>query len=80
MPFHVETRSLCKEYFGKKVLTDVSFGVEKGEIFALIGPNGAGKTTLLRILDFLDEPSIQVGFFLDCFQVGLSRVLNNIQY
>ncbi len=57
MPFHVETRSLCKEYFGKKVLTDVSFGVEKGEIFALIGPNGAGKTTLLRILDFLDEPS-----------------------
>jgi len=57
MTFHVETRNLSKEYSGKKVLTDVSFGVEKGEIFALIGPNGAGKTTLLRILDLLDEPS-----------------------
>ena len=56
MLFQVETRGLCKEY-GKKVLNDISFGVEYGEIFALIGPNGAGKTTLLRILDLLDEPS-----------------------
>jgi len=57
VPFHVEARNLYKEYYGKKVLTDISFGVESGEIFALIGPNGAGKTTLLRILDLLEEPS-----------------------
>jgi len=57
MQFQVETRNLYKEYSGKKILSDVSLGVEIGEIFALIGPNGAGKTTLLRILDFLDEPS-----------------------
>jgi len=57
MPFQVETRNLCKEYPGKRVLADVSLGVEQGEIFALIGPNGAGKTTLLRILDLLDEPT-----------------------
>lgn len=57
MSFQIETENLCKEYSGKKVLDNVSFRVENGEIFALIGPNGAGKTTLLRILDLLDEPS-----------------------
>lgn len=57
MLFQIEARNLCKKYSGRKVLADVSFGVERGEIFALIGPNGAGKTTLLRILDLLDEPS-----------------------
>src|ERR1700734_876665 len=34
-------------------LKDISFGVEKGEIFGLIGPDGAGKTTLFRILTTL---------------------------
>jgi ABC-type multidrug transport system ATPase subunit len=32
---------------------DISFGVEKGEIFGLIGPDGAGKTSLFRILTTL---------------------------
>jgi len=57
MSFPVEAQNLGKEYSGKRVLFDVSFRAESGEIFALIGPNGAGKTTLLRILDLLDEPS-----------------------
>lgn len=36
-----------------KALSDVSFSVEKGELFGLIGPDGAGKTTLIRILTTL---------------------------
>ena len=34
-------------------LNDISFSVEKGELFGLIGPDGAGKTTLFRILTTL---------------------------
>ena len=32
-------------------MRDVSFEVEKGEVFALLGPNGAGKTTTIEILE-----------------------------
>lgn len=46
-----------------QALSDVSFDVEKGELFGLIGPDGAGKTTLFRILTTLmlaDEGSASV--------------------
>ncbi len=38
-------------------VSDVSFGVEPGEIFGLLGPNGAGKTTTIRMLCTLLEPT-----------------------
>ena len=37
--------SIAKSYDRKAVLTDVSLGVERGEVLGLLGPNGAGKTT-----------------------------------
>ncbi len=37
-------------------VNDLSFSVEKGEIFGLLGPNGAGKTTTLRMLSTLIKP------------------------
>lgn len=44
--------------FGKiKALDQVSFQVDKGELFGLIGPDGAGKTTLFRILATLLLPT-----------------------
>lgn len=44
-----------KKSFGKtKVLKDISFELEKGEVLAIIGSSGSGKTTLLRCLNFLE--------------------------
>ncbi len=46
-----------KKSFGKtKVLDDISFSLEKGQVLAIIGSSGSGKTTLLRCLNFLEAP------------------------
>jgi iron complex transport system ATP-binding protein len=37
-------------YSSEAVLKDISFDVEKGELFGILGPNGSGKTTLLKML------------------------------
>lgn len=49
----VVVEHICKSYHGIKALNNISFSVDKGEIFGLIGPDGAGKTTLFRILTTL---------------------------
>lgn len=46
----VVVEHISKHYGKVEALRDVSFSVDKGEIFGLIGPDGAGKTTLFRIL------------------------------
>ncbi|RLD23941.1 MAG: ABC transporter ATP-binding protein [Bacteroidetes bacterium] len=46
----VEFHHVNKSYDGEPAVKDISFTVEKGELFGLIGPDGAGKSTLFRIL------------------------------
>ena len=46
----ISVAGISKSFGNKKVLDDVSFTVEDGEIFGLLGPSGAGKTTLIRVL------------------------------
>ena len=46
---------LRKTYGQHLAVDDISFAVEKGEIFGLLGPNGAGKTTTISIIAGLLE-------------------------
>jgi branched-chain amino acid transport system ATP-binding protein len=46
----LETRDLCHDFDGLRVLSHVDLGVRRGERHAIIGPNGAGKTTLFNIV------------------------------
>jgi ABC-type multidrug transport system ATPase subunit len=46
----VEFHHIYKSYEGVPAVKDISFNVNKGELFGLIGPDGAGKSTLFRIL------------------------------
>ncbi len=57
----VNVKNLRKSYGDVRAIDDVSFDVERGEVFALLGPNGAGKTTSIEILEgFLHRDSGEV--------------------
>jgi len=50
-------KSLTKKFNGFTAVDNISFDVEKGEIFAFLGPNGAGKTTTIKMLTTLLHPT-----------------------
>lgn len=81
MPILLDVQKLSKKYTDVLAANQVSFQVEKGEIFALIGPNGAGKTTTIRMISTLIQPTDG-----DAFVDGLSirkepsRVREKITY
>lgn len=61
--------NVTKSYNGKVALKDISFSVEKGEIFCLLGQNGAGKTTTINIfLGFIQKDGGQA--FIGDKEVG----------
>ena len=46
----IEVKNVTKRFDDKLVLDNISFDIEKGNIFGLLGPNGAGKSTLINIM------------------------------
>lgn len=50
----LEVERIVKSYGPQRVLRDVSFGVNAGEIVCLLGPSGCGKSTLLRVIAGLE--------------------------
>jgi len=55
--YSIETKSLTKSFGNVIAVNDISFSVEKGEIFGFLGPNGAGKSTTMMILTTLLKPT-----------------------
>ena len=53
----LRVQNLMKSYSGRKVVKDVSFEVNQGEIVGLLGPNGAGKTTSFYMTVGLIKPN-----------------------
>ena len=57
----VEVNNLTKNFYSKegevKVLDNISFSLEEGEIISLLGPSGSGKSTILNILTNLLKPT-----------------------
>jgi sulfate transport system ATP-binding protein len=51
----IVVKNLVKSYGGVRVVDDVSFTVDSGELVALLGPSGGGKSTLLRIVAGLER-------------------------
>jgi len=85
----LEFTNVSLAFKGVKALTDVSFTVDEGELFAVIGPNGAGKTSSFNCLNGVYKP--QEGEILwkgesilglspdKVAQLGVARTFQNIE-
>jgi len=81
--------NLSVHFGGVKAVQDVSFEVEKGEVFSIVGPNGAGKTTIFNLIsriydvthgriyyhdeDITDVPTHRVA------ELGIARTFQNTE-
>ena len=84
-----EAQGIAVRFGGIRAVDDVSFHVDKGEVFSIIGPNGAGKTTIFNLIsriynstegklifdgqDFTKMPPWQVS------GIGIARTFQNIE-
>ena len=71
----IQVKGISKHYLrgtaGVKVLSDVSFDVNKGQLAVVSGKSGSGKTTLLNCIGGLDHP--QQGS-VDCFGIRVDQL------
>ena len=56
-PHLLSVEAVTVRFEGVTALSDVSFAVRPGELFAIIGPNGAGKTSLFNVLSRVYQPA-----------------------
>ena len=87
----LQTQNLSLLVGERKLLSNISLTVSKGEIVTVIGPNGAGKTTLLRVLlglipansgSIFKKPKLRIGYLPQKVSVdpilplSVSRIMN----
>ena len=56
----IKIKNISKKYEKNKtikVLNDISFNFESGQIYSIVGPSGSGKSTLLNLLSLIDNPT-----------------------
>ena len=85
--FKVDNISL--HFGGLRAVDDVSFAVEKGEVFTIIGPNGAGKTSIFNLISRLYNPTSGTLTFgggditavppHEIARLGIARTFQNIE-
>ena len=64
MSMCIEVKDLTKSFNGRVVVDEISFRVEKGEVFGLLGHNGAGTSTTIDLLLGLKKPDCGTGTIL----------------
>lgn len=84
----LEIKNLKKHFGNLKVLNDVSFQVEKGDVVTIIGSSGSGKSTLLRSINLLEIPDdgqiifhedniLKSGFDVNKYRLKVGMVFQN---
>ena len=75
----IEVKHLSKKFGNFEAVKDVSFTVNKGDVFGFLGPNGAGKSTTIRCLLSLISPNAgSIAIFGNQLASHRSQILNNI--
>jgi ABC-2 type transport system ATP-binding protein len=77
----IEVRGLTKRFGDRVAVSDVTFDVRTGEVFAFLGPNGSGKSTTIRMLCGILQPTSGDGHVLG-YDIGTDaeRIKQHIGY
>ncbi|MCR4427465.1 MAG: ABC transporter ATP-binding protein [Firmicutes bacterium] len=84
----LEVKEVTKRFGGLVAVNQVSFTVERGQVFAVVGPNGSGKTTLFNVISgvlpcsgghvFLEGTELTGRPSYDIAKLGVGRTFQNI--
>ena len=74
----LEVKQLVKSYDGKKVVDDMSFNVDEGEILGFLGPNGAGKSTTIRMITGIESTGSGTVLFIGKVLITAGAVFTKI--